>query len=72
MKFDFSKPAPQAQSIQEAQQIINALWDNAIDSQTTELALNSKITDLEEKLNTNSNNSSISPSLDSYSRPFLS
>ncbi len=68
MKFDFSKPAPQAQSIQEAQQIINALWDNAIDSQTTKLALNSKITDLEEKLNTNSNNSSISPSLDIFKK----
>lgn len=68
MKFDFSKPVPQAQSSQDAQQIINALWDHAIKCQTIELALNSKISDLEEKLNTNSSNSSISPSLDIFKK----
>jgi len=63
MKFDFSQPAPRAKSLEEAQQIIDALWD--CQSQKT---LASKITDLEEKLNTSSNNSSLPPSSDLFKK----
>jgi uncharacterized coiled-coil protein SlyX len=59
MKLDFSKPAPQAQTLEETQQIINALW--AIVAE-----LQAKVADLEEKLNTNSKNSSKPPSIDSF------
>ena len=60
MKFDFSQPAPRAKSLEEAQQIIDALWDDACQSQKT---LTSKITNLEEKLNTSSSNSSLPPAI---------
>jgi uncharacterized coiled-coil protein SlyX len=59
MKLDFSKPAPQAQTLEEAQQIINALWAIIVE-------LQAKVADLEEKLNTNSKNSSKSPSSDLF------
>ena len=66
MKFDFNQPSPQAKSLKEAQEIINALWNRSSEFQKNELALSSKITDLEEKLNTNSTNSSKAPSSDLF------
>lgn len=79
MKFDFSKPAPQAKTLKEAQQIIDAVWDIAVEIQTNQQALIQaqaliqtqalKIADLEEKLNTNSRNSSKSPSSDLFYQP---
>jgi transposase len=59
MKLDFSKPAPQAQTLEEAQQIINALWAIVVE-------LQAKVAALEEKLNTNSKNSSKPPSTDGF------
>ena len=50
MEFDFSKPAPKARSLNEAQQIIQALWNSAIEFQTIQQTLASKIADLEERL----------------------
>lgn len=59
MKFDFSQPAPQAQTLEEAQQLINTLWSCVAE-------LQAKVADLEEKLNTNSKNSSKAPSTDLF------
>ena len=59
MNPDFTKPAPQAQTLEEAQQIINTLW-------TIVIELQAEIADLKEKLNTNSQNSSKSPSSDPF------
>jgi len=43
MKFDFSKPAPRAQSLKESQQIIDALWGCAVQRQTSQQTLTSAI-----------------------------
>jgi transposase len=69
MKFDFSNPAPQAKTLSEAQQIIDAMWDIVVKLQTSHQILTAKIADLEEKLNTNSSNSSKSPSSDLFHKP---
>lgn len=37
MEFDFSKPAPQAKTLKEAQQIIDALWNRAVKFRTDKL-----------------------------------
>ncbi len=70
MKFDFTKPTPQAKTLKKAQKIINVLWDRLFESQNEsqkkELALISEIADLKEKLNTNSSNSSKAPSSDLF------
>lgn len=68
MKFDFGNPAPQAKTLDEAQQIIDVLWDVMVGYQASHQALASKIADLEEKLKTNSNNSSKSPSSDWFTK----
>ncbi len=68
MKFDFSQPAPRAQSLEGSQRIIDALWNYAIECQTSQKGLASKITDLEEKLNTSSRNSSLPPSSDLFKK----
>jgi transposase len=62
MKLDFTKPAPQLRTLEEAQELIQALW-----TLCTEIPkLKKHIADLEEKLNTNSNNSSKPPSGDRF------
>ena len=66
MKLDFNQPVPQPKTLEEAQQVINALWNRSSDFKKNELTLLSKITHLEEKLNTNSTNSSKSPSSDLF------
>lgn len=66
MKFDFSQPTPQPKTLEEAIKIISALWSCSAEWQKTKLTLALKVTDLEEKLNTNSTNSSISPSSDVF------
>ncbi len=68
MKFDFSQFAPQAKTLKEAQQIINALWDTAIKFQTDKLTLTATIAGVEEKLKTNSSNSSKAPSSDVFKK----
>lgn len=69
MKFDFSTPAPQAKTLSEAQQIIDVLWSIIAELQTSHQVLTAKIADLEEKLNTNSRNSSKAPSSDLFHQP---
>lgn len=78
MPFDFSQPPPQAKTLEEAQELINALWAVAgfqakqIEEQARQIAeltgkvieLTEKVRALEEKLNTNSTNSSKPPSAD--------
>ncbi len=66
MKFDFSQPAPQPKTLEEALKTISALWSSSAEWQKDKLTLTLKITDLEENLNTNSTNSSISPSSDLF------
>ncbi|NOR81304.1 MAG: IS66 family transposase [Methyloprofundus sp.] len=66
MKFDFNQTMPHPKTLEEAQQIINALWNRSSEFEKNELTLTSKITNLEEKLNTNSTNSSKSPSSDLF------
>ena len=68
MDMDFTKPAPKARTLEEAQEIINALWKfcgellKRIDNQQKE------IDELKEKLNTNSMNSSKPPSSESFKK----
>lgn len=71
MEMDFSGPAPQVKTLEEAQQIIDALWRVCGEFQKAILELKAentflkkKVAELEEKLNTNSRNSSNPPSSD--------
>lgn len=66
MEMDFSGPPPQAKTLEEAQQIINVLWE--ICGQLTKRCdgLEKRVHELEEKLRTNSRNSSNPPSSDKH------
>jgi transposase len=66
MEFNFSNPAPHPGTLEEAQQIIDALWSCSSDFQKNERILTARISDLKEKLNTNSTNSSKAPSSDLF------
>lgn len=73
MKLDFTQPPPQAKTLEEAQEIINALWSfcgellKRVDLQEKQIEEQQKEMDaLKEKLNINSNNSSNPPSSDRY------
>jgi transposase len=68
MTFDFNKPAPQANTLEEAQQIIDALWIVIAELYTSNQVLTAKIENLEEKLKTNSSNSSKAPSSDLFTK----
>jgi transposase len=100
MEIDFTKPPPQAKTLEEAQMIINELWkicgelstriltlvneqqkkiekqqteiekqQTEIEKQQTEIEKQqSEIEELKEKLNTNSKNSSKSPSSDLFTK----
>src|SRR5436190_23527348 len=57
MELDFTQPAPRAKTLEEAQEIIDLLW-----SMLGELS--KRIEELEERLRTNSKNSSKPPSSD--------
>ena len=81
MELDFTQPPPQANTLEAAQEIINALWSfcgellKRVDTQQKQIEEQQKqiekqqkeIESLKEKLNTNSNNSSNPPSSDRYS-----
>jgi len=58
LKRDFSKLALQDKNLEEAQKIINALWEHPAKIHASYQALTLKVAELEEKLKTNSNNSS--------------
>jgi transposase len=66
MNFDFNKAAPRPKTLKKAQLVIDALWVNAIQHNNENQILKIQIVDLKEKLNTNSKNSSISPSADLF------
>jgi transposase len=61
-----SPPKPPA-TLEDAYKIIVALWNEVIRLREENAALQSKVAELEEKLNTNSSNSSMPPSSDSPS-----
>lgn len=64
MKFDGNKPTPQ--TYEDALEIIDVLLGAIADLQESNKALAAKVADLEEKLKTNSNNSSKPPSSDLF------
>ena len=73
MKLDFTQPPPQPKTLEEAQEIINALWvfcrelSERVESQQKQIEAQQKeINELKEKLNTNSKNSSKPPSSDKF------
>ncbi len=53
MELDFTQPAPRIKTLEEAQKLIDVLWSLCAEIPT----LKKRIEELEEKLNTNSNNS---------------
>ena len=67
MELDFTQPPPKAKTLEEAQEIINALWIFCGDLLKRVELQQKEIEVLKEKLNTNSNNSSNPPSSDRYS-----
>lgn len=68
MELDFSKPAPRVRNLEEAQQIIDALWFHIAKLQAVIERQSAEIADLKEKLNTNSSNSSKPPSSDGFKK----
>jgi transposase len=84
MKLDFSQPPPRPKTLEEAQDIIDALWkfcgelsrrideqQKIIEAQQKEIEAQQKeIEELKEKLNTNSNNSSNPPSSEPFKKKF--
>jgi transposase len=72
MEIDLSQPAPKAKTLEEAQQIIDALWELLRRQQSSIAELQKKVADLEEKTRTNSKNSSTSPSQDPYRKKQIS
>jgi transposase len=66
MKFDFSNAAPKAETLYEAQQIIEDLWGCVAVYEKKQKKLHSEIAELKEKLKTNSSNSSKPPSSDPF------
>jgi transposase len=75
MDMDFTKPAPKARTLDEAQEIINALWkfcgelSKRIDEQQKIIETQKKeIAELKEKLNINSRNSSKPPSSEPFKK----
>ncbi len=76
MEIDLTKPAPQVQTLEEAQALINALWSllrrqaQQIEAQARQIAAQAKrIDELEERLNSNSRNCSKPPSTDQVKNP---
>lgn len=67
MEYDFTKPAPQAKTLKEAQKLIDVLWALCAEMPKLQQRIEEqqqRINDLEERLNTNSQNSSKPPSTD--------
>jgi len=68
MELDFSQPAPQAKTLEEAQEIINVLWSVLGELSKRVEAQSKRIEELEERLRTNSKNSSKPASADGIGR----
>ncbi|NEX60191.1 IS66 family transposase [Noviherbaspirillum galbum] len=66
MDIDLSQPAPRVRTLEEAQSLIDALWALAQTQARQIEALNQRIAKLEERLATNSRNSSTPPSADPH------
>lgn len=64
MELDFSGPAPRAKTLEEAQEIIDLLWSMLGELSKRVEAQSKRIEELEERLRTNSQNSSKPPSTD--------
>src|SRR5713101_4609303 len=64
MEFDFSQPAPRAKTLEEAQEIIDLLWSMLGELSKRVEGQSKRIEELEERLRTNSQNSSKPPSMD--------
>jgi transposase len=62
MELDFTQPAPRIKTLEEAQKLIDVLWSLCAEIPK----LQKRIEELEEKINTNSNNSSKPPSSDRF------
>ena len=69
MLFDFSGPAPQAKTLEEAQALIDVLWKICGQMQTEIIELKTRVKKLEEQVNKNSGNSSKPPSSDGFQKP---
>ena len=69
MDFDFSKPAPQTKTHEEAQQLIKALWEICAGLQGEKEELSKQVAAQKEQINTNSSNSSMPPSSDLIVQP---
>lgn len=68
MKLDFTKPPPQARSLGEAQSIIDAAWNAYSELESQHQKATEKLSTQQEKLNTNSKNSSLPPSSDLFKK----
>ena len=68
MTFDFTQPAPKPQSLDKCYQVIDGLWEAMKQSQNECTKLSQLLEHSEEKLQTNSRNSSIPPSADSHKK----
>lgn len=64
MELDFTQPAPRAKTLEEAQEIIDLLWSMLGELSKRVASQSKRIADLEERLRTNSKNSSKPPSSD--------
>ena len=69
MEFDFSGPAPQAKTLEEAQSIIDALWLICRQMKQQINQLENRVKTLEAQINKNSSNSSKPPSTDGFQKP---
>src|SRR3989338_7204155 len=70
--MDFSGPPPQAKMLEEAQEIINVLWEicrQVKPLQEELILLRARVKSLEDQINKNSRNSSKPPSSDGFNKP---
>ena len=68
MTFDFTQPAPKPESLDKCYQVINDLWEAMKQGQSECAKLSQPLENAEEKLQTNSGNSSKPPSTDTYKK----
>jgi transposase len=69
MDFDFSSSPPQAKTLEEAQSMIDVLWELCRQMKMEITELKARVKTLEQRLNMNSNNSNQPPSSDGLQKP---